>query len=249
MGLAWLTARPIAHRGYHERSDGRVENTLSAAEAAAAKDFAIECDLQLTADGEAVVFHDDTLDRLTEAATGPVRMRTLAELKAMALRDTADRIPTLAELLGAIADRVPLVAELKSDWSGDRRLEARVASVLSTYRGRVAVMSFDPDSMRAIKRLAPDRPRGLTADAFADGPDWGRLSPLRRFALRHLFAAADMLPAFVSYGIHDLPAPAPLLLRRTGVKLICWTIRNPADRAKARRYTDQITFEGFDPDA
>ena len=110
-------------------------------------------------------------------------------------------------------------------------------------------MSFDPASMRAMKRLAPQRPRGLTADAFADGPDWGHLSPLRRFGLRHLLAAADARPAFVSYGIHDLPAPAPLLLRRLGVAADLWTVRTPADRAKARRYTDQITFEGFDPDA
>src|SRR6187397_889121 len=117
MGLAWLTARPIAHRGYHDRGAGTIENTLSAAAAAIAKRFAIECDLQLTADGEAIVFHDDTLDRLTEAAVGPVRTRTLAELKAMALRDTHDRIPTLAEFLALIDDRVPLVAELKSDWS------------------------------------------------------------------------------------------------------------------------------------
>src|SRR3954462_8220896 len=136
MDLAWLTARPIAHRGYHDRSAGRIENTLSAAAAAIASGFAIECDLQLTADGEAVVFHDDTLERLTEAAVGPVRTRTLAELKAMALRNTGDRIPTLGELLAAIDDRVPLIAELKSDWSGDRRLEARVATILSGYRGR-----------------------------------------------------------------------------------------------------------------
>src|SRR3954447_2744451 len=98
MGIAWLKARPIAHRGYHDRSAGRIENTLPAAEAAIAKNFAIECDLQLTADGEAVVFHDDTLERLTEAAVGPVRTRTLPELKAMALRRTDVRIPTLSEL-------------------------------------------------------------------------------------------------------------------------------------------------------
>src|SRR4051812_40814539 len=104
MGFDWLTARPIAHRGYHDRGAGRIENTLSAAEAAAARNFAIECDLQVTAEGEAIVFHDDTLDRLTEAATGAVRARTLAELKAMPLRNTADRIPTLAELLAVIAD-------------------------------------------------------------------------------------------------------------------------------------------------
>src|ERR1700692_2966430 len=140
MTVAWLTARPIAHRGYHDRRAGIVENTLSAAEAAIAKRFAIECDLQLTADGEAIVFHDDTLDRLSQG-TGPVRALPLAALRAIRLRDTPDRIPSLIELLSLIADRTPLIAELKSDWTGDRRLEKRVAQILSSYNGRVAVMS------------------------------------------------------------------------------------------------------------
>jgi len=96
MAVAWLTARPIAHRGYHDRRAGIVENTLSAAAAAIAKSFAIECDLQLSVDGEAIVFHDETLDRLSQA-TGPVRVRPLAALQAIPLRGTADRIPTLAE--------------------------------------------------------------------------------------------------------------------------------------------------------
>lgn len=248
MAVAWLTARPIAHRGYHDRRAGIVENTLSAAAAAIAKRFAIECDLQLTVDGEAIVFHDETLDRLSQA-TGPVRARPLAALQAIPLRGTADRIPTLAEFLSVIADRTPLVAELKSDWTGDRRLEKRVAQILASYHGRVAVMSFDPESMLTMRRLAPQLPRGLTADAFTAGPDWGHIGALRRFALRHLFAAAAVRPAFVSYGIHALPAPAPLLLRRFGIDLICWTVRTPADRDRARRYCDQMTFEGFDPDA
>jgi glycerophosphoryl diester phosphodiesterase len=248
MAVAWLTARPIAHRGYHDRRAGIVENTLSAAAAAIAKSFAIECDLQLTVDGEAIVFHDETLDRLSQA-TGPVRARPLAALQAIPLRGTADRIPTLAEFLSLIADRTPLVAELKSDWTGDRRLEKRVAQILASYHGRVAVMSFDPESMLTMRRLAPQLPRGLTADAFTAGPDWGHLGALRRFALRHLFAAAAVRPAFVSYGVHALPAPAPLFLRWLGVDLICWTVRTPADRERARRYCDQMTFEGFDPDA
>ena len=96
--LDWLTARPIAHRGYHDRHAGRLENTLSAAEAAIARSFAVECDLQLTADGAVIVFHDDTLDRLTDLK-GPVAAKSLAELKAARLSGSTDRIPTLAELL------------------------------------------------------------------------------------------------------------------------------------------------------
>ena len=152
--LGWLTARPIAHRGYHDRTAGRIENTLPAAEAAIAHDFAIECDLQLTADGRVVVFHDDTLDRLSEAE-GPVGTRTLADLRAVRLTDSDAGIPTLEELLDLVDGRVPLVIELKSRFDGDRRLEQAVAPILADYTGPAAVMSFDPQSMRAIRRLAP----------------------------------------------------------------------------------------------
>ncbi len=64
---AWLTERPIAHRGLHDAAEGVIENTLAAAEAAIAAGFAIECDVQLSADEEVFVFHDETLDRLTDA--------------------------------------------------------------------------------------------------------------------------------------------------------------------------------------
>ncbi len=243
----WLTARPIAHRGYHDRAAGRIENTLPAAEAAIARNFAIECDLQPTADGRVVVFHDDGLERLTEA-TGPVGARTLAELRSVRLHGTDAGIPTLEALLDLVDGRVPLIIELKSRWDGDRRLERAVAPILADYAGPAAVMSFDPMSMVAMRRLAPSLPRGMTADDFRDG-EWHRLPWPQRFALRHLLAAALVWPHFVSFGIDALPADAPLMLRHIGVPLICWTIRTPAEWAKARSLTDQITFEGFDPDA
>ncbi len=115
---AWLTARPIAHRGLHVRADGVIENTVGAARAAIAKGFAIECDVQLTRDLEAVVFHDFTLDRLTEA-TGRVADRTAAELAATPMRGTTDRIVPLAEFLGVLDGKVPLVCEIKSAFDGD----------------------------------------------------------------------------------------------------------------------------------
>jgi glycerophosphoryl diester phosphodiesterase len=244
----WLTARPIAHRGYHDRTARRIENTLPAAAAAVDRRFAIELDLQLTADNRPVVFHDRTFDRLTET-TGPLAAKTLAEAKAARFKETDARIPTLEELLDLVDGRVPMVIELKSDWSGDRRLEQAVAPILATYSGPAAVMSFDPASMATMRRLAPSLPRGLIADHFDDGPDWGHLSAARRFALRHLLAVGTVLPDFVSYGIKALPANAPLLLHHFGMTLITWTVRTPEDLAKAREYTDQITFEGFDADA
>ncbi len=184
----------------------------------------------------------------TEAA-GPLATRSLADLRSVRLKDTDARIPTLEELLDLVDGRVPLVIELKSRWDGDRRLERLVAPILATYSGPTAVMSFDPASMLAMRRLAPAIPRGLIADRF-DGRGEGRNRPaIGRFALRHLLAAATVWPRFVSYGLNALPANAPLLWRHLGMPLITWTVRSPADWQKARLYTDQITFEGFDPDA
>ena len=242
---SWLTARPIAHRGYHDRDAGRIENTIPAAEAAIARGFAIECDVQLTRDDVPIVFHDDTLDRLTEA-TGPVASRTLADLKAITLRGTDARIPTLDEFLAVIAGRVPLFAEFKSRFDRNRRLEEVAAPALATYAGPLAVMSFDPASVLALKKLAPGLPRGMVADSFT-GDEWKPIPALRRMSLRHLAAAPLVAPSFIAYGVHDLPADGPLLLRHLGTPLLTWTVRTEADRATARRYADQVIFEGFDP--
>lgn len=242
---AWLTARPVAHRGFHDRDAGRIENTLPAAEAAIARGFAIECDLQLTADGVPVVFHDDTLERLAEAS-GPVSARSLAALRAIPLRGTEARIPTLAELLETIAGKVPLFAEFKSRFDGDRRLEETAAPMLAAYRGPLAVMSFDPASVGALKALLPAVPHGLIADAYTD-PEWDFIPPLRRLALRHLAAVPALAPDFLAYAVYDLPATEPLALHAAGLPLLTWTVRTEADRATAARYADQIIFEGFDP--
>jgi glycerophosphoryl diester phosphodiesterase len=243
----WLIARPVAHRGYHDRAVGRVENTLSAAAAAVARGFAVECDVRLSADSEVIVFHDETLDRLT-TGTGAVGTKSLAKLKATRLRGTDDRIPTLGELLATVGGAVPLFVELKSDGDGHHQLAPRVAEILAGYAGWVAVMSFDPETVRAMRSLAPARLGGMVADRF-DGEDSRSLSWSRRFALRHLLHAPTVRPDFIAYGVAALPAGAPLLLRHLGLPLLTWTVRTPADCEVARRHADQIIFEGFDPDA
>src|SRR5215468_10686534 len=141
--LEWLAARPIAHRGLHDAAKGIVENTASAFNAAIAGKYAIECDLQVTADGEAMVHHDDALGRLTEGA-GRLDAMTAAELKRVEFKGTADRMITLGELCDFVAGRAAMLIELKSVRAGDRRLAARAADVLSGYVGNAAVMSFEP---------------------------------------------------------------------------------------------------------
>src|SRR3954454_12348372 len=102
----WLTARPVAHRGLHDRARGIVENMPAAASAAVAGNFAIECDIQLSADGEAMVHHDDALGRVTEGS-GVLLGKTAAELKQVAFRETPERMMTLGELCTLVAGRVP----------------------------------------------------------------------------------------------------------------------------------------------
>jgi glycerophosphoryl diester phosphodiesterase len=244
-GLDWLIERPVAHRGLH--GNGVIENTLGAARAAVEANYAIEVDLQLTADNEVVVFHDDTLDRLT-SATGPLAARSLAELKRVSFRGTDDRIPTLQELLDLVAGRTPLVLELKSEWDGDERLAARVAELLSGYAGPVACMSFDPQIVMALQKYAPGLPRGIVAERYYDDPEWSALTRAQKFKFGNLLHVAQTKPHFVAYYVRDLPALAPLIARHVfGMKLLTWTVRTEAQRRKARWWASQMIFEGFRP--
>ena len=242
--LAWLVARPIAHRGLHDAEHGIVENTAGAFVAAMARDYAIECDLQLSADGEAMVFHDAHLDRLT-TATGPVIARPAAELQAVTLRGSGDRIQTLRELLDQVNARVPLVIELKSHWNGSLALVRRTAEVIADYDGPLALMSFDPDLVTGVAEGAPRVPRGIVAER--ESVMEVRLGLARRLELRHLGHVARSRPHFLSYHADGLPYGPPRAFRQAGLPVICWTVRDAATAARARRYADQITFEGYLP--
>ncbi|GAB4069890.1 glycerophosphodiester phosphodiesterase [Ancylobacter sonchi] len=245
---AWLTARPVAHRALHDAARGIIENTASAVDAALARGFAIEVDIQLAADGEVVVFHDDDLDRLT-AASGPVQALTLAQLRQVLVRGTADRIMTLAELLARVGGRVPLVIELKSRFDGDTSVAIRAVEILSSYAGPAALMSFDPDLVAAVRALGPAIPRGFTMERRYDDPEWDFVSPADKFAWGNLLNFPRMQPDFLAHYVKDLPSPAVSLAKRTtGLPVLTWTVRTPEDRAIAARHADQIIFEGFVPD-
>jgi glycerophosphoryl diester phosphodiesterase len=243
----WLTARPVAHRGLHDRARGVIENMPGAAAAAVAKNFAIECDIQLSADGEAMVYHDDTLDRLTEGF-GALNGKTAAELKAVAFKDTPERMMTLGDLCALAAGRVPLLIEVKSHFDGDRRLVTRMAQVLAAYDGPAAGMSFDPDQVMALRELIPSRPRGIVAEREYTADDWLEATPAQRRGMMHLRHAFRTRPDFVAYWVDDLPAPAPWIARNLfACPLLTWTVRTPEQRAVAKRHADQMIFEGFLP--
>jgi glycerophosphoryl diester phosphodiesterase len=238
----WLTARPIAHRGLHDAAAGVIENTAQAFRAAISAGYGIECDLQISGDGEAMVYHDEALGRLTEGA-GRLDAMDAAALKRVAFKATADRMLTLGELCDLVAGRVTLVLELKSEFTGDRRLAARTAKVLAGYAGPVAAMSFDPEPVAALRALAPGLARGLVAmrrDADAPAAKTSRLG----FA-RHALAARLQ---FLAYRVQDLATLPPRFARQVlRLPLLTWTVRSAEDRARAARFADQIIFEGFRP--
>src|ERR1051325_8467979 len=139
MALDWLTARPVAHRGLHDNAAGVIENTASAFRAAIEGRFAIETDVQITADGEAMVHHDFALGRLTLGSRQLAAM-TAAGLREVPFRAAAERMITLGELCGFVAGRVPLVFELKSRHDGDLRLVRRAAGIVRAYAGPAVLM-------------------------------------------------------------------------------------------------------------
>jgi glycerophosphoryl diester phosphodiesterase len=243
----WLTARPVAHRGLHDISRGIVENMPAAAQAAIEGNFAIECDIQLSSDGEAMVHHDDALGRLTEGS-GVLLGKTAAELKAVAFKNTPERMMTLGDLCALVAGRVPLVIEVKSHFDGDRRLAKRMAQVLASYDGPAVGMSFDPDQVAALRELIPNRARGIVAERKYTAEEWPDASPEQRRGMTHLRHALWSRPQFVAYFVNELPAAAPWIARNIfGLPLLAWTVRTPEQRARAARYADQMIFEGFLP--
>ncbi|MCK1710115.1 MULTISPECIES: glycerophosphodiester phosphodiesterase [unclassified Bradyrhizobium] len=243
----WLTARPVAHRGLHDISRGIVENMPGAVQAAIAGNFSIEVDIQLSADGEAMVHHDHALGRLTEA-TGELIEKTAAELRALTFKDTAERMMSLSDLCAVAAGRVPLVIEVKSRFDGDRKLVTRMAEVLASYDGPAVAMSFDPDQVLALRELLPSRPRGIVAQRTYEDEYWVKLTQAQRDSMLSLRHGLQTQPHFVAFKVDHLPAPAPWIARNVfGCALLGWTVRTPEQRTRVGQYADQMIFEGFVP--
>lgn len=237
---------PLAHRGLHA-GPACPENSAAAMQAALDHGYGIELDVQISADGRAMVFHDDTLDRLTPASGFTSSMRA-AELARLPLAGGTQTIPTLQDVLRLVSGKVPLLIEIKDQdhalGPDIGALEQAVAKDLRGYNGPVAVMSFNPASSLAMAKLAPDVPRGLTTCAFtpAEWPDVpeNRLAELAKLDWDHTVGAT-----FISHDRNDLSNPRVAELRATGLAILCWTIRSQEQENAARQLADNVTFEGY----
>ncbi len=232
--VAWIGAHEFAHRGLH--GPDIPENSQTGFAAAIARDMGIELDVQCSADGAAVVFHDWELDRLT-AERGPVSERTATELGAIRLTGGADGIPTLPQVLDLIDGRAPLLIEIKSRAGTPYApLCEAVSRAIKGRPGDLAIMSFDPRVSRWFARHSPATPRGLVMTEEHDRPILGSLR-------RHLWLWVAR-PDFLAYDIRDLPSRFAAAQRARGLALPSWTVRSPELRARATEHADAPIAEG-----
>ena len=240
----WIKQLPIAHRGLHAANKGIVENSMSAFEAAVAHGYAIELDVQVTRDGDAVVFHDERLERLTDAS-GKVRRRTSEELASIPLSGTKDIIPPLRSVFDMVQGKVPVLVEIKNPTRKVGKLEGRVAELLASYAGEAAVQSFNPLVLQWFHKNEPMIARGLLASDYRNITQVN-MSRRARFIMRNLLLSPLGRPNFIGYDVDALPAFAPAFMRQVGLPLLAWTVRTDEQRVTSARHADNIIFEGFE---
>jgi glycerophosphoryl diester phosphodiesterase len=228
-----------------------IENTLRAAEAAIAGDFAIECDIQLSADGEAIVFHDETLDRLTDG-TGPVSALSAAEIAKVRINGSGEPPPTFTAFLERVAGRTPIICELKSRFDGDWRIADRAAALAAIYDGPLAFKTFDHDLAAYLRlrrpHMRPPRgpcPIGLLAQSSYDDPYWAFLTAEQKRDWTDFDHYDLARPDFLSFNVDDLPHKIPFLVKElTGAPILAWTVGAARQREAAHKWADQIVFDG-----
>ena len=242
---------PIAHRGLHDCGghfgSGRPENSFASLRSAIYEGYGIEVDIQLTADGVPVVFHDRTLKRMIKIDKN-VSDLTLASLKEFRLPNE-ETIPTLDELLELVRGRVPILIELK-DQDGalgvnTRGIEDKVAVGLENYIGPVAIMSYNLYTIKRFGLKQPGIPRGLVTEAFKES-DWPLLSSEKLLNLRCLTGVEEVGASFISHEYTDLNSKYISQLSKK-IKVLSWTVKTKKDFKLAITKSDNVTFEGFMP--
>jgi len=228
----WLTAQKIAHRGQWTDSGERPENSLTAFAEAVENGYAVELDVQWSLDGEIMVFHDASLERMT-GVVRPLADMPSFELRRLSLLGGDQRIPTLSEVLALVDGRVPVFVEIKNEGEIGA-LEDAVVMQLDAYNGPVCVMSFNPFSLQRVAELAPDIPRGQLASRFKGE----NLAWYEKLLLANMAMNWASKPDFIAYDIDALPCPGVAVQRWRGRPILGWTIEDADDLARAEELVD-----------
>ena len=243
-GEAWerLFAPAVAHRGLWV-PEGPPENSLGAFQAACADGYAIELDVQMSADGEAVVFHDAMVKRMT-GREGRVADYTAADLCAMRLAGGEETIPTLADALTEVGRRAMVYIEIKIPFGEVGPLERRVHEILIDHKGPTCVLGFNPYSHAWFADHHPMVLRGLNSYSYA-GPDARHLAPEIRKRYAQLGHVSIARPHFLALSLDVLPSVKADAFRKDGLPVVAWTVRQPAQWDTVKSHCDNLIFEGF----
>lgn len=231
-----------AHRGLH--NGVRAENSMSAFRAAVEAGFGIELDVRLSSDGELMVFHDDTLDRMTNEK-GRVDSRTAKELSEITLGGTSDTIPKFSEVLRLVDGRVPLLVEIKEE-QGKYGVTEKTAELLREYKGEFIIESFNPLALARVKEIMPEIPRGFLSQNFLSDKKYRGFV---YFLLQNLLLNVICRPDFIAYNHRDYKNAALRLVRSTfGVPTLAWTVRSEREEQEAIKHGfDSVIFEKYTP--
>lgn len=234
---SWLVERCIAHRGLHNNEFP--ENSLGAFQNAINNGYPIELDVHIISDGTLVVFHDDSLSRMT-GKDGYLKNLTKSDLENYHLADTEYTIPTFEDVLTLIDGKVPLLIEVKNT-NKVGVLETKLLEMLRAYKGEYAIESFNPYVLEWFKNNAPDILRGQLAGFFKGE----KLAFIKRFALKRMVLNKIAKPDFIAYEASRLPNR--FVRKYKSLPLIAWTVRSQKEYMKVVQYCDNVIFENFEP--
>ncbi|MBO5645834.1 MAG: glycerophosphodiester phosphodiesterase [Clostridia bacterium] len=240
-GIPEELKRPYAPRGLH--GNGIPENSLPAFAAAVEEGYAIELDIQISRDGQVMVFHDASLLRMT-GCDRKLQELTLAELKALYLAETEEKIPTLAEVLELVAGRVPLLVEFKGADIRNGLCEA-AAELLSGYEGPYCVESFNLLLLKKLRKCLPAARRGQLYSNFRreKREKQKKATPID-VLLSVLFFNFLAKPDFISLNRLDRGnLPLRIFFFLYPVPRFSWTTVGEKETEEAKRYGEYPIFE------
>ena len=235
---SWITEQPIAHKGLHDKS--HPENSLGAFAKAVENGYPIELDIQMIADGTIIVFHDESLSRLTDN-DGYVKFLNKTDLNLLTLTGSKEKIPTFEEVLSFVDGRVPLLIEIKNMGKvGD--LEKKVIELLKDYKGEYAIQSFNPFVLEYFYKHAPSIPRGQLAGFLTHL----KMPFFKRYAMKRMVGNKKIShPDFIAYEAKHLPNRFTRKFKE--LPLLAWTVKSQSEYLKVVKYCDNVIFEGFEP--
>jgi hypothetical protein len=232
----------IAHRGV---SGLELENTCPAFIAAGVKSYyGIETDVHVTADGELVVFHDDTLSRMC-GVDEKTESKTLAELRSLTLGGTQEHIPSFREVLDLVDGRAPIIVEIKGTSMKNMRVCELTAEMLDTYAGAYCIEAFNPIFVSWWKKNRKHVVRGQLSNRMKK-EDSGQ-SPLVNFLLTNLMLSFLARPDFVAYCAGNRKELSFRFARLLGAYPVGWTIRTEEDVEVCKKDFKAIIFENVRP--